>query len=298
MGPGDCGRLQARISGLPRAGQITCHQGEPGSGRQNIHRSQRYVRERSNPLVARSFESRVLFNDISSTKEGWPDETGSEPPSSQPVPPLPTLQYGGNPRSKGSPSAGRLDEQDRSQRCVIPIDMEYRKYLRFRWQGQAYEFTCLPFGLATAPRIFTKLLRPVVGFLRSHGVRCVIYLNDLLIMQHDRDVLVEHTATVVHLLEALGFLVNYPRYSIFWDLWVDSLKRELRLPLEKLAHLKQEARLILKGEYASARKLAQLLGKMSAAVLAVQPAPLHYRELQHLKHTALKIRYRRERKKT
>ena len=61
MGPGDCGRLQARISGLTRARQITCHQGEPGSGRQNIHRSERYGGERSNPPVARSFESRVLF---------------------------------------------------------------------------------------------------------------------------------------------------------------------------------------------------------------------------------------------
>ena len=178
---------------------------------------------------------------------------------------------------------------------TIPIDRDYRRYLRFLWQGQAYEFTCLPFGLATAPRIFTKLLRPVVGFLRSHGVRCVIYLDDLLIMQQDREVLVEHTATVVHLLEALGFLINYPKSHLepsqilnFLGFVVDSLKRELRLPQEKLAHLKQEARSILKGEYASARKLAQLLGKMSAAVLAVQPAPLHYRELQHLKHTALK----------
>ena len=55
----------------------------------------------------------------SSTKEGWPDETGGEPPSSQPVPPLPTLQNRGDLRSKGSPSAKRLDEHDRSQRCVL-----------------------------------------------------------------------------------------------------------------------------------------------------------------------------------
>ena len=40
----------------------------------------------------------------------------------------------------------------------------------------------------------------------------------------------------------------------------------------------------------SARRLAQVLGIMSAAVLAIQPAPLHYRDLQALKHKALQMR--------
>ena len=72
-------------------------------------------------------------------------------------------------------------------------------------------------------------------------MRCVLYLDDLLIMQQDREVLVEHTATVVHLLEASGFLVNYPKSHLeplqilnFLGFMVDSLKRELRLPLEKV----------------------------------------------------------------
>ncbi|EFN81402.1 hypothetical protein EAI_09446, partial [Harpegnathos saltator] len=30
------------------------------------------------------------------------------------------------------------------------------KFLRFQWQGICYEFTSLPFGLSTAPYIFTK----------------------------------------------------------------------------------------------------------------------------------------------
>ena len=50
---------------------------------------------------------------------------------------------------------------------AIPICTQHRKYLRFCWRGQTYEFTCLPFGLATAPRVFTKAMKPVVGFVRS-----------------------------------------------------------------------------------------------------------------------------------
>ena len=37
----------------------------------------------------------------------------------------------------------------------IPIRSSDRKFLRFIWEGELYEFTCLPNGLSCAPRIFT-----------------------------------------------------------------------------------------------------------------------------------------------
>ena len=48
-----------------------------------------------------------------------------------------------------------------------------------------------------------------------------------------------------------------------------------------------DARQMLKESMVSARELAQLIGRMSAAILAIYPAPLHYRSLQVLKHQAL-----------
>ena len=50
----------------------------------------------------------------------------------------------------------------------------------------------------------------------------------------------------------------------------------------------KEAKAILELQRISARSLAQLIEKMSAALLAIQPAPLHYRSLQNLKHIALR----------
>ena len=38
--------------------------------------------------------------------------------------------------------------------------------------------TCLPFGLSSAPRVFTKVMKPVIGMVRSQGIRSVIYLDD------------------------------------------------------------------------------------------------------------------------
>ena len=53
--------------------------------------------------------------------------------------------------------------------------------LRFFWDGVWYEFLVLPFGLGTAPFVFTKLTYPVVAFLRALGIRLIIYLDDMLV---------------------------------------------------------------------------------------------------------------------
>ena len=49
----------------------------------------------------------------------------------------------------------------------VPMHQAVCKYLRFVVNKKVYQFTCLPFGLATSPREFTKLLRPVVSLLRQ-----------------------------------------------------------------------------------------------------------------------------------
>ena len=50
------------------------------------------------------------------------------------------------------------------------IRPEERKWLRFMWKGKHFQFTCLPQGLTSAPRIFTKLLKPVLSHLRKLGM--------------------------------------------------------------------------------------------------------------------------------
>lgn len=44
----------------------------------------------------------------------------------------------------------------------IPIRESDRKYFRFIFNGQKYQFTALVMGLATSPRVFTKVLKPVL----------------------------------------------------------------------------------------------------------------------------------------
>jgi hypothetical protein len=58
---------------------------------------------------------------------------------------------------------------------MIPIAKKDRKFLRFRWKGVLYEYTCLPFGLNIAPRLYTKLMKPLLAKLRSLGYKSVSY---------------------------------------------------------------------------------------------------------------------------
>ena len=57
----------------------------------------------------------------------------------------------------------KLDLQDAY--LTVPMHRSVCKYLRFCWKEEVYEFQSLPFGLAPAPLLFTKLLKPLLGFL-------------------------------------------------------------------------------------------------------------------------------------
>ena len=61
---------------------------------------------------------------------------------------------------------------------TLPIATEHQKFLKFRWRDKLYHCTCLPNGLASAPIIFTKLLKPVFNIMRQKGYLSSSYIDD------------------------------------------------------------------------------------------------------------------------
>ena len=128
---------------------------------------------------------------------------------------------------------------------TIPMHSSQRKYLRFVLQGKTYEFKCLPFGLSSAPWVFTKTLKPVAALLREMGVRMVIYIDDILIMAESMELARQQVAALIYLLECLGFVIHKDKKSVltpaqvmdFLGLTVDSVLMELRLPGEKIKRI-------------------------------------------------------------
>jgi hypothetical protein len=170
----------------------------------------------------------------------------------------------------------------------VPVHPEYRRFLRFVFNGKTFDFQCLPFGLKSAPRAFTRLMTPVIAHIRSLGIRIVIYLDDILILHQDPSVLQSIFRKVVSLLEGLGFLINLNKCSlfpsqqlIFLGTMLNTVTMSLSLPTEKLDLIQQGAlQLRTKGK-STLPELAALLGRMSHAALnGIWLAPLHYRALQ------------------
>ncbi|XP_048590532.1 uncharacterized protein LOC116601217 [Nematostella vectensis] len=179
---------------------------------------------------------------------------------------------------------------------TIPISKQDQKYLRFRWKNQLWQFLSLPFGLAKAPRVFTKILKPVVAHLRKRDIRLIIYLDDILIMSASKELALEHSNTAASLLSNLGFVINREKsiLSPTWELeflgfLVNSKTMSMSLPRDKIRGIKRECQNMLENPRVSVRDLSCLfLGKLSASIQAVFPAPLHYQFLQKAKHFALK----------
>ena len=176
----------------------------------------------------------------------------------------------------------------------VPMDQSMKKFLRFQWRGQLYQFRVLPFGLASAPRVFTKVLKPVIAFLRRIGVRLVIYLDDILLMNKHETGLAKDVVTVMELLKALGFVVNMAKSVLtparaleYLGFQIDTIAMSLALPQGKVKAIQDKCQELVKLDQTSVRELSQLIGKLSASILAVRPGPLNYRHLQMQKSKAL-----------
>ena len=90
----------------------------------------------------------------------------------------------------------------------IPIHREHRKYLRFHFQGKAYEHKVLPFGLSLAPRTFTKCMDAALAPLRRQGVRIASYLDDWPICAPSERQARSDTEVVLAHLRRLGLASN------------------------------------------------------------------------------------------
>ena len=68
---------------------------------------------------------------------------------------------------------------------LVPVHPEDRHLLGFEWQGQLYVDGMLPFGLRSAPKIFTVVADALESILRRRGVRYMYvdhYLDDFIIL--------------------------------------------------------------------------------------------------------------------
>ena len=170
---------------------------------------------------------------------------------------------------------------------TVPIHPSQRKFLRFSWRKRIFQFRCLPFGLSAAPRVFTKLLKVVVAFLREKGIRLVIYLDDILLLNQSQKKVKAEAMAAIDLLNSLGFLINYDKSVItpsqkmeYLGLVIDSKALTFALPDKKVEKVVLMCTDALKDGFISLRRIASILGNFTWAIPTIPFAQSHYRSMQ------------------
>ena len=163
-----------------------------------------------------------------------------------------------------------------------------RKWLRFVWRDSIYQFLALPFGLAPASWIFTKVTGELCLHVRARGISLRVYLNDWLVLASSRELCSSHPQQVLHLCHSLGFSLNEEKSNLrpsqqfkFLGMTFNTL-RWLVFPAPHRIHRLQSLLSSLSHrDRATARELALLLGQMESFVPLVPLGRLHKCKFQH-----------------
>ena len=161
----------------------------------------------------------------------------------------------------------------------IEIEQSCRTYLGFSWevndQVKFFVFNVLPFGLSSAPFLFTKVTKPLVQRWRSQGFRVLMYLDDGLGGSPDLQEASRQSSSIKQDLVSAGFLLSdskckwEPTKHETWLGHVIDMDRNLFMVTEeRVGKLKQGLEAILehpgKPVAMEARSLARTVGRISS----------------------------------
>ena len=178
---------------------------------------------------------------------------------------------------------------------TVPVNKEDRKYLRFAIDDKLFQFRSMPMGLSSAPRLFTKVMKPVLAELRKKGIVCMGYIDDLLVLAPSKEECAKNVTVVVEFLQQMGFLVNQEKSQLkpeqklkYLGFMVDTSQMKVFLPQDKTQKLIELADMLLQTKQLRVQDLAQFIGVLLSNCKAAEFGWLHYRELERLKIITLK----------
>uniref|UniRef100_A0A8C5PV42 ribonuclease H n=1 Tax=Leptobrachium leishanense TaxID=445787 RepID=A0A8C5PV42_9ANUR len=183
-----------------------------------------------------------------------------------------------------------LDLQDAYLHVPV-VEWVSRQFLRVAVQSGGrvfhFQFRALPFGLSSAPRVFSTILIVITAFLRHEGLYIVPYLDDWLLKASTVPLLEAHLARTIEVLSRHGWLVNWRKSRlvpvqriVFLGFVLDTSLMAVFLSDSNKEKLQGHVRALLLTLWGSVRGLLRVLGHLTAAIPAVPWARAHARGLQ------------------
>ena len=169
----------------------------------------------------------------------------------------------------------------------IPIAPAYQRFLAFEYQGKAFKFKALPFGLSTSPRVFTRVAGAVVAELRRRGVLLFAYLDDWLVLGDSEAQARNNVGATITLLEQAGWVINWeksrptPSQSLLYlGARLDLAQGRAFPSAERIAALRDAVAGLMQAPQSPARVWLRVLGLLASLVDVVPLCRLHMRPLQ------------------
>jgi len=165
----------------------------------------------------------------------------------------------------------------------VDIVNDHKKYLGFQWthsngESKYYFYEVLPFGLASACLIFTKIMRVFIKNWRALGVRVVIYIDDGIICAKLASKCQKIAQMMKKDLESAGFIINRKKSvwipsqkGEFLGFDIDTTKMEFSVPPQKIEDLLILLRKALKDKLCDANFIARIAGKVISMGPALGP---------------------------
>ena len=183
---------------------------------------------------------------------------------------------------------------------VVPVHPADRLLLGMSWDGQVFIDTALPFGLRSAPKIFSAVADALLWVMFCKGASSGIhYLDDYLFIgpcesgSCGRDL-----ALALEVCDELGMPVALEKLEgpepvlVFLGIEMDSIGMQLRLPLPKLRSLKVMVASWLSRTSATKRELLSLIGHLQHAAGVVKPGRTFLRHLIDLAASVRPLHHR------
>jgi len=179
----------------------------------------------------------------------------------------------------------------------VKIHPKYQKFLKFKFEGQLYQYTTYANGLSSCPRKFTKLLKPPLSKLRLQNHIVSAYIDDLYLQSATYQGCVQTVVDTFILFDDLGFVIHpdksqfTPKQQLtFLGFVIDSVTMRVFLTDSKRHKVYDQVNKMYQTKNAlSIEYVAQIIGYIVSSLPGVQFGALYYRWLEMEKAMALKL---------
>ena len=169
----------------------------------------------------------------------------------------------------------------------IPMFAAHRKYLCFQVNNILYWYLALPFGLNTAPSVFTTVMKPLKAWGRERLTLLFQYLDDWFNAEPEALAALKNTVEFIYKCIELGLVVNLDKSDvqpsqniIFLGIVFDFVTGKVQPSEKALSEIKAKIDRLLQKSRPSLKRAESLHGKIASVEKTVHLGRLHLRHLQ------------------